>query len=190
MTGPEKIVDNIIQSRAGGTVERCHGIPHHGSYSNASHSWGVAMLMHYLYPEDFPHLGAVCLAHDVPEGWTGDIPAPVLRYFPRVKQELAPVEAKLCRSLGLPVEDELSASDYDKLKVCDRLEFYLWCRGQVDRGNSLVNAALLEITKYLDQSILPPPARDVWIHLRTTSTLPRQAGVMEAMAKEISDGEL
>jgi hypothetical protein len=53
-----EIATAVIQSRSGGRVERCHGLPHHGTYSNASHQWGVAMLMHYLWPDDFPSAGA------------------------------------------------------------------------------------------------------------------------------------
>ena len=83
-----QVLRNIIQSRCGGRVERCHVIPHLGSYSNASHSWGVAMLMHYLWPKDFPRLAIYCLSHDIPEAWTGDIPAPVAWAVPELKEAL------------------------------------------------------------------------------------------------------
>lgn len=42
-------VDCILNARAGGAVQRCHTIRHHGEYTNAQHQWGVAMLLWYLY---------------------------------------------------------------------------------------------------------------------------------------------
>jgi hypothetical protein len=104
---PETIADCIVQSRSGGRVERCHGLPHLGTYSNATHQWGVAMLMHYIWPDDFPRLALVCLTHDVPEAWVGDIPAPTCRYTPGLKESLSAAEGNINKDLLLPAEDEL-----------------------------------------------------------------------------------
>ena len=182
-------VRRIIQSRCGGKVERCHGIPHTTSYSNAAHSWGVAMLLHYIYPDDFPRLVLTCLSHDVPEGWVGDIPAPSMRYVPGLRGQLGPIEGGINRSLGLPGEDELSPEDHAKLKVCDHLEFYLWCRDQIDMGNSFAYEAMHEVVNYIDNSVLPDPAGEIWEDLKKTSVLPKQAGVMFNVTRETASDD-
>lgn len=175
----ERMLDNIIQARAGGRVERCHAIPHQGGYSNAAHSWGVAMLMHALWPEDFSRLAIYCLSHDVPEAWVGDIPAPLLRYVPGLKVSLGGLEDGLNRLIDLPAESELNDLDYAKLKACDKLEFYLWCREQGLMGNGFANEASVEICKYLRTSLMPAPAEELFLAIQRNSVLPRQAHVIE-----------
>lgn len=173
------VIDKLIQSRAGGRVERCHGIPHQGSYNNAAHSWGVAMLMWYLFPDDFERLVIYCLAHDVPEAWTGDIPAPTMRYLPGLREQLGPIEDALCHINGLPGEHDLDPEDHAKLKICDRLEFYLWCREQLLLGNRFAEESLHEIQSYLRQEgVLTGRASRLFGELESMELLPRQAGVM------------
>ena len=51
-------LERITAIRTGGGVERCHGVRHQGSYSNAAHTWGVLVLLQVLWPNDFPRLAA------------------------------------------------------------------------------------------------------------------------------------
>lgn len=169
----------IVQSRAGGRVERCHGVPHAGSYSNAAHSWGVAMLMFYLWPEDFPRLAGACLAHDVPEAWVGDVPAPTMRYLPGLRKDLGEIEDGLNASLGLPAEGELAIEDHVKLKACDRLELYLWCREQLLLGNQFVGETLKELKRFFSEVPLPEEAMKLFRQFENMELLPVQAGVMK-----------
>lgn len=178
MHSVRKIADAIVQSRCGGKVERAHGIPHVGSYSNAAHQWGVAMLMHYLWPDDFPRLALVCLTHDVPEAWFGDIPAPTCRYTPGLRDTLGEKEGRCNKSLFLPAEHELSTDDYVKLKACDRLEFYIWCREQELLGNRFASEGRHEIERYFKEVPLLPRAYDLYQEFLNMELLPRQAGVV------------
>lgn len=173
----------LVQSRSGGRVERCHGIPHQGSYSNAAHSWGVAMLMHYLWPEDFPRLALHCLSHDVPESWVGDIPAPTGRYVPGFKDSVSVLETKINKSIGLPAEHELDEADYLKLKACDRLEFWLWSREQLLLGNRFAEEGLKEIERYFVEAPLPDRAQLLFKALQGRELLPRQAGVIKELCE-------
>lgn len=179
--GMQETAKDVIQSRCGGAVERCHGIRHQGSYSNAAHSWGVAMLMWYLWPEDFPRLGIYCLTHDVPEAWVGDVPAPTCRYVPDLKPNLAKLEDELNRSMGLPPEGELGELDHAKLKACDRLEFYLWCREQLTMGNQMAQEGLTEIRRYFREVPLPERAEHLLEALDAMEVLPVQAGVVKGL---------
>lgn len=171
----------IIQSRCGGRVERCHGIPHLGGYANSAHSWGVAMLMWYLFPADFTRLVIYCLSHDVPEAWFGDIPAPTLRYVRGMREGLERLEGAANVNIGLPPEHALDKKDMAKLKACDRLEFYLWCREQKAFGNQFVDEAITEIVGYLGKSPLPEPALSFFQELVNMDVRPVQAGVVQTV---------
>lgn len=180
---------NIIQARSGGRVERCHGLFHVGSYSNATHQWGVAMLMWYIWPEDFPRLAIHCLTHDVPEAWVGDIPAPTGRYVPGLSTSLKAIETALNHKIGLPGEHDLNEEDFAKLKACDRLEFWLWSMEQVHLlGNKFAAEGLEEIERYFTEVKLPERADWVYKFLKAQhggsakGLLPIQAGVMKTAA--------
>lgn len=175
------LCSHILQTRAGGRVERCHTIPHHGSYSNAAHSWGVAMLLWHIWPEHFPGLVSYALAHDVPEAWAGDIPAPVLRHVPGVREMVTTLEVQLSASLDLPSEHDLSTSELEMLKACDRLEFWLWCREQASMGNLHAAEAQTEVETYLRDNPPPGRAQGVYEQLRRMPTTARQAGVVKEM---------
>lgn len=189
----QKSVDNILQQRLGGKVERCHNIPHHGSYSVAAHTWGCAMLLLALWPDRIWLLPRI-LAHDVAEGWVGDVPAPTCRYVPGVRDNLNKVEGKLLEALGLPDGYEgLSDEETAILKAVDRLEFVIWCYEQVHLGNLYVMEALGEMDRVLTvESPLPEPAMEFYVQLKRrfmtcpTGILPRQAGIVKAISEEIA----
>jgi 5'-deoxynucleotidase YfbR-like HD superfamily hydrolase len=173
------LAEALIQSRAGGKVERCHGIAHHGTYSNAAHQWGVAMLMHYLWPDDFPRLALACLSHDVPEAWFGDIPAPTCRYMPGLRQGLNEAEGKLNKKLLLPAENELPEEDHAKLKCCDRLEFWLWCCEQELYGNLFAREGRKEVERIFEEVPLLPEAKALYEYMRCIDLLPVLSGVVK-----------
>lgn len=178
-----RTLDNLVQARSGGRVERCHAIPHVASYNNASHSWGVALLMWYLWPEDFPRLAIHCLVHDVPESWVGDIPATTLRYVPGIRSILSDIEGRLNRNIGLPGEDELSEEDHQKLKACDRLELYMWCREQRLLGNWFAEEVLRELERFFKRTPLHGRAAELYKLMESNQLLPRQSGVMEEVCQ-------
>lgn len=178
------ILKNIIQTRAGGKVERCHSIPHHGSYCNASHQWNVAMLVLYLFPEAFPRVVVYALTHDVPEFIFGDVPAPTMRYVPGLRDTLGKLEAEYAHSLSLPSEDLLSEEDLRKVKACDALEFWLWCKEQLLLGNRYAEEALQEVERFFEEKPLPNAAGAFFRLARNQPDedwlVPKQAGVVKA----------
>lgn len=187
MENDDELLRRVVQARLGGKVERAHGIPHLGSYSNAAHSWGVAMLMLQLWPEDFPRLAGACLCHDVPEAWTGDVPAPTGRYVPGLKDGLGALEQRIFRNLNLPSERELNPEDYTKLKACDSLELWLWCTDQRLAGNLFVEETRQELERYYQESPLPDRAQRFYENARDGDRLrllPKQAGVIKELVEE------
>lgn len=141
------------------------------------------MLMWYIWPEDFPRLALACLAHDVPEAWVGDIPAPTMRYVAGLRTTLGHLEDRINLSLGLPAESMLAKEDHDKLKACDRLEFWLWSEEQIAQGNLFAKEARDEIERYFDETPLPAEADALYRELRAKGVLPRQQRVIKELCE-------
>lgn len=156
------LLNRIREIRMGGAVERCHTVRHLGSYSVAAHSWGVAVLMYVLWPEDFPRLAIYCLVHDVPEGWVGDAPATIKAYNSVIKAEYTKMERGLFNRLQLPNDAYISPEDRAKLKACDHLELYLWADEQWKLGNHYVHAVIEALNGFFKESPLPEPALSVY----------------------------
>lgn len=157
--------ERLMEIRTGGSVERCHGIVHQGSYSNAMHSWGVSMLMLLLWPQDFARLAVYCLTHDVPEAWVGDIPAPTKRYCGSLKIEVGVMESRLLRRLELPDPEDLSLEDKRKLKACDILELYIWAKEQLCAGNWHADCIRRELERFVEEEPLLEPAQKLYEEL-------------------------
>lgn len=129
-----KTIHKVRAVREGGNVERAHTTPHHGSYSVAEHSWGVATLLSILHPNPSKELILAGLWHDVHERWTGDTPAPIKWCLGNVtRDEIKRLENSIESSLG--INFDLSAEDLKWLKACDMLEFWLWSMDQRALGN-------------------------------------------------------
>lgn len=152
----------IVAIRTGGYTERCHGVPHHGSYSVAMHSWGVAMLMYVLWPKDFQRLVVYCLVHDIPEAWVGDIPATTKKFCPGVKANCDELEDAILRRLLLPNDVRLSDEDKVKLRACDHLELYWWAKEQIEFGNKHACSLIRQLDSFFTANRLPDPAWDLW----------------------------
>ena len=181
-TTTNDIAKFIVQSRAGGRTERCHNIPHHDSYNVAAHSWGVAMLLYYIWPEDFPRLAIYCLTHDVPEAWVGDIPSPTLTYTPGLKSVIENLEIMLLHKIGLRSTTDLPKEDQEKVRACDQLEFWLWAKEQQAHGNKYVQEAIIEVERYFREEPLPELAQKVFFELfENVSLLPKQQGVLKEL---------
>lgn len=171
----------ICQARAGGAVERCHAFRHLGSYSNAAHSWGVAMLILQLFPEHFERLAAVALCHDVGEFIVGDIPAGVLRRNPELRFAVKGAEAAVLEGLDLPTEHNLTEQEELVLRTCDRLDFYLWAREQRSIGNTFVNEFVQASAEALEKPPTPPIVRELIRCSRSHTLRPAAIPVLDAV---------
>lgn len=159
----------LIRIRTGGGVERCHGVRHQGSYRVDSHSWGVAMLMLVIWPDDFPRLAIYCLSHDVPEAWVGDIPAPTKKYCPEIKIPVNRMERGIFNLLSLPVDDDLAPLDKRKLRACDTPELYLWAKEQVHGGNLHASCVCRELEGFYETEPLLPEAQALFLEIKAGS---------------------
>jgi hypothetical protein len=186
----DQVIGNIVQTRAGGAVQRCHGIRHNGSYSNAEHTWGVMVLLWHIYPDQFAALAPYALSHDVPEFIFGDVPAPSMRYVPGLRASLGKLEDRLNRLYGNKAEGALDEASHQILKSCDRLDLWFWCKEQLMLGNIFASECKTELERYFaEPNALEARARQVYDRAKGSALLPRQAGVAEAIVALVEKEE-
>lgn len=120
--------------RDAGAVRRYHVQRTLRQQTVAEHTFGMLMLIKQVRAGTFisPALYDAVLHHDLPELFTGDIPAPIKRAHP----DLGPLMDSIEEGLApLYIEPDLDAEDTALLKWADRMELVLWCLEEVKMGN-------------------------------------------------------
>jgi 5'-deoxynucleotidase YfbR-like HD superfamily hydrolase len=128
--------------REGGWTDRLHAIIKNRRYSVAEHSWNVANLAAALFEKELTtNLLLACLWHDIPERWCGDIPSPAKYWLnPTLGQEAKKSEKMVAGVLNIAEPFVLQGRAKAILAYCDLLELVLWCKEELDLGNSHVGA--------------------------------------------------
>lgn len=117
--------------RRGGAVRRYHTHYVHHRETVAEHSWGVAMLCTVLSGgSPRAELLMAALAHDLPEGVVGDIPAPSKRLC---GDAIYDREHRLLEEAGLAFD--LTDEEARILKLADILDGMTFCCAELERGN-------------------------------------------------------
>lgn len=125
------------------------------------------MLLMQLWPEHAAVLLPHAIAHDVPEGWVGDIPMPTKRFSKDVKNAVIAMETEIFRRLELPSEHDIPEHLYHIFKSADQLELWLWCKEQVSFGNMHVECVIRELETYWTEKPLAHPGPQLVEYYRT-----------------------
>lgn len=154
-------VTKVLRLREAGHVERCHTIPHHGSYPVGLHTFHMLAMLVVLHPDPHPLLFQAIIYHDVHERWTGDVPPVVRRLVPEFAASYDSACTKIEKAADCP-NVFLSSDGRMWIRALDRLEFFLWCHDQVNLGNQHVAECMGEITRWLqdNRAEMPEPCRD------------------------------
>lgn len=137
--------------RAGGQVRRCHTVKVIQSETVSQHSWGVAMLLLKFYPECSKSLLIAALSHDIPEVFTGDLPAQFKHSNFALKKVLDDYEEDVLKKLNL--HTDLTQEEKHWLKACDSLDLFLYTLEEMALGNS----NLTVMFEYLIDRLLQDP---------------------------------
>jgi 5'-deoxynucleotidase YfbR-like HD superfamily hydrolase len=173
-------IQRVLNTRAGGAVQRCHAIRHLGTYSNAEHQWGVAMLLWALYPERVAsRIVWFALTHDVPEGLTGDIPS-------TAKVGENELDHTINAEFHLPVTDDLPDRDRQILKGCDTLDLYLWAREQLAQGNLYAQEVIDNIDEYAGE-IMDEVALKFYKEVQQSNIVPARAGLLAKIKLDMKE---
>ena len=151
--------------REAGSVERCHTIQHHGSYSVGRHSWDAAALLLVLHPSPSVALVRAVLWHDVAERWTGDVPAIAKWDEPKLVQLLVQLEERVFDRLGLAgLLSSLSEEDAVWLDAVDKLELWLWANEQLRMGNRNAETVLSNLRSWFHRNEARLPLAVLRVH--------------------------
>ena len=66
-----------------------------------SHSWETAIILTRIYPQCSKKLLEYALVHDCGESVTGDVPAPIKKRYPYLKDEYDKIETMSLNNLGV-----------------------------------------------------------------------------------------
>lgn len=99
----------------------------------AEHSFRVALLLAKLAPTCRAELLKAALYHDLPETFTGDVPAQVKWAAPMLAKDLEFLESHFVEEHELEVK--LSEDEKSYLKFADMAELVLYCVDEARLGN-------------------------------------------------------
>jgi len=149
--------------REAGALERCHNVPHHGSYSVGLHSYNAVNILLTLHPDPSPNLVKAMMWHDSPERFLGDLPAPAKWYNADLAKEYTKAEKQVAEHMGIQhVFAELTDDDKNWMHAADRLELLQYCQDQLALGNKHVRNMHDLVIEWFGKNHerIPEPIRD------------------------------
>lgn len=108
-----------------GKVQRWHTVPSVPPQTIADHAHGVLALILLHHPEPSLNLLKAAAFHDHSEYVTGDIPAPIKRDHPELREMIKKIENEVFPTIGLDIPD-LTEEEALWLKWADVEEAYLY----------------------------------------------------------------
>lgn len=140
----------IVDIRRGYNVKRFHTTHRTQEETVGHHSANVASLLLAIDPDISRACLVAALMHDVPEGYTGDVPAPVKWAHPELAAELNAAEMAHTEDVGLPTP-HLSPYELRMLKLADMLDLVLSSIEERGRGNLYANELIRNGKKYISE---------------------------------------
>lgn len=151
-------VEKIFFCREAAAVTRCHVVQKIGHYDNGQHTFNMLTMLRILYPEASTNLIWAIVGHDIPERWTGDIPAPVKWASRDIATVLTELEDRVYQAIGWN-QPVLTSLEQSWLKGLDLLELLIWAKKQALMGNTDAVAMIPRIRSYMDKISTHLPAK-------------------------------
>ena len=139
-------------------VTRYHTHPRLRTETVGHHSANVCAILLRIEPNCARDLLVRALMHDVPEYYTGDVPAPAKWDSPDLKDELDRREGYYIVKHSIP-DPELTPQQGTLLKAADMLDLVLSSIEEVKMGNSYANKLVSTGREYIMGLGLPGHAR-------------------------------
>jgi 5'-deoxynucleotidase YfbR-like HD superfamily hydrolase len=128
--------DSLMPLYQAGEVRRFHTMRVLHPQSVGEHSWGVALMLLWLHDDKLPsaQLMRAAIAHDLPEAWTGDIPAPAKWASKDLTDALHDMEKRFELKHGMNGHT-LTAEEQDLMSFADMADLVLYCVTEISMGN-------------------------------------------------------
>ena len=149
----------ITEIRSGMNVKRFHTTHRTQEETVGHHSANVCAMLLRLDPEVSRDLLVAALMHDVPEVYTGDVPAPFKWENPDVKHGLKGGELSYLEVNNIP-SPMLNKAEQTMLKVADMLDLILSSLEEMGRGNVYARELVQNGAAYLEGMTLPQELYD------------------------------
>lgn len=186
-------MDALVEAnlyRDAGDVKRYHVKRTHRTQTVAEHTFGMLMLVKQVTEGQGGYgmqsralLYEAIMHHDLPELFTGDIPAPIKRAHPELGPLMETIEedlAPLYRGISL------TADEGALLKWADRMELVLWCLEELKMGNAYIIKTIERGLGWIVTARMPDCARaltdEVVAHAKSLGIFPATGAELEAMA--------
>lgn len=153
--------------RAGGRVQRLHTQPVLKAYSVAEHSFNALAIALVLLEqangtaEDIAYVTKHVLVHDVPEQYTGDIPAPAKVETPALGEILDSIEAEWMKN-NIHWKFTRPREHLDTLvKAADTLELLFYCVDERRLGNQGIGEVYRRAMAYTVELLTVPGVQGI-----------------------------
>ena len=142
-------INEMQQKRDAGAVKRYHTKRLIGEQTVAQHTFNALLIVLEIEPNPSLNLIKAVMYHDLPELFTGDIPAPFKWQYPKLAEQLEIAEAAILDAGAMLVE----LTEYEKqvLKFADMMELVLFCNEQMCMGNMYTEPIMARGLNYLLQ---------------------------------------
>ena len=137
----------IFDIMRAGLTQRFHATPGLPAQSVAEHSWGVAMILLYLWPNSAAQTVHSALSHDTGEHVTGDMPAPFKWAHDDIRELVESAEHSELLRLGLP--RAYTPEEARRVKVADGIDLMFYCLRQRTAGNQHADQVFTKIRQSL-----------------------------------------
>lgn len=125
--------------RTAGDVARYHAWRTIQTQSVAAHSWNVLRILLAIWPDAPRHLIIHTMVHDVGEVVTGDLPFPVKKDNPALRDVIYPVEQgahqDMVKPWLLPAPQELSVKEKSIFKIAEYIEMWEFALVEIEMGS-------------------------------------------------------
>ncbi len=128
-----------------------HTCPSDAAQTIGHHSWGVAVILQYIYPDCSKAALLAALYHDVPEIETGDIPAMAKWASPELAAILGDLEERIERQLDIHID--LAPEEAEAVKLADSIDLLLFARHRVFMGDRYFEGFERRLLDYLAPKI-------------------------------------
>lgn len=138
----------ISELRAGNNVKRFHTTHRTQEETVGHHSANVCAILLRLVPDCSREMLVAALMHDIPESYTGDVPAPFKWDHPDIAKGLKEGELAYISANEIP-HPHLTEFEKDMLKVADMVDLVLSSLEEMGRGNQYARELVSNGQQYL-----------------------------------------
>ena len=144
----------ITEIRKGFNVKRFHTSNRIQAETNGHHSANVCAIILRIDPNCSRDVLIAALMHDVPEAYTGDVPAPFKWENPDAKHALEVGEMDYVDKHSIP-HPHLTDGQMQLLKFADMMDLVLSSLEEMGRGNNYARELVTNGARYLQEGGYP-----------------------------------